>query len=96
MLSEHLATWEARLIHYVGIWHYRRRDIIRLYAAALRSDDAHTIDWARIDKAIADRWSSFSLGHIKRHAHKRANVQALNFKRLCRLVAAAKAVDHGT
>ena len=50
----------------------KRNDVAMTYAMALGSDEE--IDWAKVNRAIIDRWSTSALVYIKDRAWKLTRV----------------------
>ncbi len=47
----------------------KQRDVAQTYALAMRSDEAGTMDWGAVNRAIIERWSKSGLIRIKTMAH---------------------------
>jgi len=63
-----LACCESVLLHEIADKRMRRRDVAKTYALALRSSEVETLDWAKVNTAIIDRWSLHALKWIKEQA----------------------------
>lgn len=47
---------------------FKRLDIAKTYALAIKSSEFDSVDWAKVNAAIIDRWSRRSLEYIKDQA----------------------------
>jgi len=65
-----LMDCERTLLAEIADKRMKRNDIAMTYAMALGSDEQ--IDWARVNHAIIDRWSTSALVYIKERAWKLA------------------------
>ena len=65
-----LMDCEAVLLSEIADKRMKRNDVAMTYAMALGSDEQ--IDWARVNRAIIDRWSTSALVYIKERAWKLA------------------------
>lgn len=59
---------EETILREIADKNAKRLDVAQTYSLALRSSEAPTIDWAKINKAIMDRWSKAGLIWIKQKA----------------------------
>ena len=66
-----LACCETTLLNEIGDPAMKRADVALTYAMALRSSEASNVDWAKVHKAIMERWSKSALTWIKERAWKR-------------------------
>ena len=62
-----LANTTKILLHEIGEKAMKRNDVAKTYALALRSSEE--TDWAKVNKAIIERWSLHALEWIKERAH---------------------------
>jgi hypothetical protein len=67
-LRAELAACEATLLGEIADPKSRRDDVARTYALALRSGERGRIDWGKVNRAIAARWSASALDWIKGRA----------------------------
>jgi hypothetical protein len=63
-----LAACERTLLQEIGMKEMKRLDVAKTYALALRSSERDRIDWAKVNRAIIDRWSVSALNWIKERA----------------------------
>lgn len=63
-----LCNCEQALLDEINHPQTRRNDVAKTYSMALRSSEAGTMDWSKVNKAIIDRWSKHALQWIKTRA----------------------------
>lgn len=63
-----LACCESVLLSEIANPAMKRRDVAKTYALALRSSEAKTMDWGKVNRAIIERWSFSALNWIKKAA----------------------------
>lgn len=63
-----LVNCTNHLLREIGMPGMKRNDIALSYALAMRSSDP--TDWAKVNRAIIDRWSKSALVYIKERAHR--------------------------
>lgn len=63
-----LIDCERHLLDEIADKRMTRHDVALTYAMAIVSDE--TIDYAKVNRAIIDRWSVSGLGYIKNKARK--------------------------
>lgn len=63
-----MADCENVLLREISAKECKRRDIAQSYALALRSSEAKTMDWGKVNRAIVARWSPSALNWIKEQA----------------------------
>lgn len=63
-----LAACETMLLEEIANPVMKRRDVAKTYALALRSSERATVDWAKVNRAIIERWSTSALLWIKNQA----------------------------
>lgn len=54
------------LLDEIAMPEMKRKDVAKTYALSLRSSES--VDWARVNQAIIDRWSFHALDWIKTQA----------------------------
>lgn len=59
---------EETLLQEIACPELKQRDIAQSYHLAIRSDEARTMDWGRVNRAIIARWSVSGLERIKQMA----------------------------
>lgn len=64
-----LMCCESTLLDEIAIPEMKRKNIAQTYALALKSSERNSIDWAKVNKAIMNRWSLSGLKYIKEMAH---------------------------
>lgn len=67
-----LGDCEATILAEVADKAVTRASVAMTYALTLRSSERTRVDWAKVNRAIQQRWSRSALEWIKREAHKRA------------------------
>lgn len=65
-----LALCEETLLEEIADPKMKRRDVAMTYGLAIRSSEAHQIDWGKVNQAIIKRWSLSALDWIKAQAWK--------------------------
>lgn len=68
MITIELASCESTLLREIADKKMKRKDIAQTYALALKSSESNSVDWAKVNKAIMDRWSKSALTWIKERA----------------------------
>jgi len=63
-----LVCCEATILRDIACPELKRRDIAQVYALILQSEEARTVDWGKINRAIIARWSKSALEWIKAQA----------------------------
>ena len=63
-----LMCCESTLLSEIAMPEIKRKHLAMTYALAMRSSDKN-IDWAKVNKAIMERWSFSGLKYIKEMAH---------------------------
>ena len=63
-----LAGCESALLQEIASKEMKRKDVAQTYALALRSSEFATINWAKVNRAIVERWSRSALEWIKKQA----------------------------
>lgn len=63
-----MADCENQLLREIGDKQFTRRDVAQTYWYAMNSSERKTIDWAKVNGAIIDRWSMHALEWIKYQA----------------------------
>lgn len=63
------ANCESHLLAEIGSTRFRRRDVAQSYWHALNSGEK--VDWAKVNKAIVERWNLTTLEWIKEQAWSR-------------------------
>jgi hypothetical protein len=69
MLRIELAGCERVLLEEIAEPQFKRRDVAKTYALALRSSERDRVDWGKVNRAIIARWSFHALNWIKEQAH---------------------------
>ena len=64
-----LANCEQTLLAEISSPEFRRIDVAKTYALALRSSEASLVNWGEVNRAVIDRWSASALNWIKKQAH---------------------------
>ena len=68
MMPLELALCEKTLLDEIAMPQIRRRDVAQTYRLAMQSSECEQIDWAKVNRAIMDRWSRSGLEWIKKQA----------------------------
>lgn len=63
-----LACCQMVLLEEIAAPEMKRLDVAKTYCLALRSSERDTIDWAKVNGAIMERWSRNALEWIKKQA----------------------------
>jgi len=63
-----LADCEKYILDEISNPSFKRIDIAKTYALILKSSEAYTVDWVKVNQAICDRWSFAGLKWIKNRA----------------------------
>lgn len=63
-----LADCTNVLLDEIAMQEAKRKDIALTYRLAMQSSE--DVDWAKVNRAIIDRWSFSALKYIKEMAHK--------------------------
>jgi hypothetical protein len=63
-----LANCENVLLEEIGRSEFRRKDVAKTYALAIRSSENVRVDWKKVNEAIIARWSLSALEWIKERA----------------------------
>ncbi len=64
-----LANCEETLLGEIANQCFKRLDVAKTYCLALRSSEARTVDWGKVNRAIIARWSVSGLNWIKTQAY---------------------------
>jgi len=67
-LTIELSNCESTLLSEIGIKQLHQRDIAQTYALAMASSECDSIDWAKVNRAIIERWSRSGLVRVKEMA----------------------------
>ena len=67
-MKAELMCCESTLLDEISNPKIKRNDVTQTYALAVRSSEANKVDWAKVNKAIMDRWSRSALHYIKDRA----------------------------
>ncbi len=65
MSSFEMTCCEEVLLAEIGRPEMKRLDVAKTYTLAMRGSEADSIDWAKVNQAIIDRWSVSALEYIK-------------------------------
>ncbi len=63
-----LACCEQTLLREIEDKFFKRLDIAKTYALAMKSSECSSVDWAKVNAAIIERWSLSGLVYIKNQA----------------------------
>lgn len=63
-----LACCEQTLLREISDKRMKRLDVAKTYRLAMQSSECFSMDWAKVNKAILDRWSPYALEWIKEKA----------------------------
>lgn len=68
MMTSELMCCEKTLLDEIANPEIKRKDVAQTYRLALQSAERDTIDWAKVNQAIIQRWSRSALHWIKEQA----------------------------
>ena len=63
-----LACCEMVLLGHISKTELKQKDIAQTYAMAIVSSEAKTMNWAKVNDAIAARWSRAAVERVKKEA----------------------------
>ena len=63
-----LACCERQLLQEIADKSAKRIDVAKTYQMSMASSECDSVDWAKVNKAIMDRWSHHALVWIKQKA----------------------------
>lgn len=66
----HLVNCESMLLREIADKQFTRDQVAVTYGLAIRSKEVDDIDWAKVNRAIIERWSASALDYIKGKAWK--------------------------
>lgn len=64
-----LVACEDTLLREIAMPEMKQRDVAQTYRLAMESDEAPTMNWGNVNRAIMERWSKSGLIQIKKMAH---------------------------
>jgi len=69
-MTVELMNCEKTLLDEIDCRATTRDDVALTYAMTLCSSERDQVDWKKVNRAIASRWSFYAVDYIKRRAHK--------------------------
>lgn len=63
-----MADCENQMMREITTPGFTRRDVAKSYALTLKSSECSSVNWAKVNQAIIERWSPYALEWIKQQA----------------------------